>query len=103
MRFSEENMPEMGQLVYYPYINGPEPSTWSEEYDQYSTWMRIDAENGCCYSTREEALAMSAKIFNIENVLEAARAVVERWDSPNWARDSVHTGELIHKLRKAIE
>ena len=31
----------------------------------------------------------------------AARAVVERWDSPNWA-DLPHTAEYIHALREAL-
>jgi hypothetical protein len=33
---------------------------------------------------------------------EAAQAVIDRWDSPKWAHDSVHTGELIAALRDAL-
>ena len=33
---------------------------------------------------------------------EAAHAVIDRWDSPKWAHDSVHTGELIAALRDAL-
>jgi hypothetical protein len=35
---------------------------------------------------------------------EAAQAVVDRWDSPNWAsaNSAPHTGELIAALREAL-
>jgi len=33
---------------------------------------------------------------------EAAQAVCDRWDSPNWAHDAAHTGELIFALREAL-
>lgn len=32
---------------------------------------------------------------------EAARAVIDRWDSPAW-KDAPHTGEYIHALRQAL-
>jgi len=32
---------------------------------------------------------------------EAARAVIDRWDSPMW-KDAPHTGEYIHALRQAL-
>jgi hypothetical protein len=34
-------------------------------------------------------------------LLQAAQAVVDRWDSPNWS-DGTHTADYIHRLRKAI-
>ena len=37
-----------------------------------------------------------------EKLLEAAKVVIERWDSPLW-KDLPHTGEFIHKLREAVE
>ena len=33
---------------------------------------------------------------------EAAQAVIDRWESPNWVHDAVHTGELIFALRQAL-
>jgi hypothetical protein len=33
---------------------------------------------------------------------EAAQAVIDRWDSPQWTHDAVHTGELIAALREAL-
>jgi len=33
---------------------------------------------------------------------EAAQAVIDRWESPKWAHDSIHTGELIAALREAL-
>jgi hypothetical protein len=33
---------------------------------------------------------------------EAAQAVIDRWESPNWTHDAVHTGELIAALREAL-
>lgn len=36
-----------------------------------------------------------------EKLLEAAKAVIERWDSPLW-KDLQHTGEFINRLREAV-
>jgi hypothetical protein len=36
-----------------------------------------------------------------DDLLAAAKAVVERWDTPSW-KDAVPTGEVIGKLRRAI-
>jgi len=33
---------------------------------------------------------------------DAAQAVCDRWDSPNWTHEAVHTGELIAALREAL-
>jgi hypothetical protein len=33
---------------------------------------------------------------------EAAQAVIDRWESPQWTHDAVHTGELIFALREAL-
>lgn len=38
----------------------------------------------------------------MNKIIDAALAVVERWDSPRWAADSVHTSELIQALRESI-
>ena len=35
-------------------------------------------------------------------LIEAAIAVIERWESPNW-KDLPHTGEFINRLRLAVE
>ena len=35
-------------------------------------------------------------------LIEAARAIVARWDSPNWS-DAAHTRDYIDALRAAIE
>ena len=39
---------------------------------------------------------------NNTELLSAAKAVIERWDSPLW-KDLPHTGEFINRLRKATE
>jgi hypothetical protein len=36
-----------------------------------------------------------------DDLLAAAKAVVERWDTPSW-KDAVPTGEVIGQLRRAI-
>lgn len=35
------------------------------------------------------------------SLLNAARAVVERWDTPLW-KDAPHTGNYIHSLRQSV-
>lgn len=45
---------------------------------------------------------MSADQYaSLRNLIEAARAVVERWDSPKW-KDAEHTGVLIARLREQV-
>jgi hypothetical protein len=38
----------------------------------------------------------------IRSLREAAQAVIDRWESPKWAHDSIHTAELIFALRGAL-
>ena len=35
-------------------------------------------------------------------IRKAAQDVIDRWHSPKWAHDSVHTGVLIDRLRAAL-
>lgn len=37
----------------------------------------------------------------MSELIEAAKAVVDRWDSPDWS-DGTHTSEYINRLRKAL-
>ena len=48
----------------------------------------------CAWSTVRE--------IKCNDLIKAARAVIDRWDSPNW-KDQAHTGEYIHALRKAVQ
>lgn len=41
------------------------------------------------------------KIMEINPLVSAAQAVIDRWDSPNW-KDLPHTAEYIYRLRMAI-
>jgi hypothetical protein len=103
MKFSKDTMPTDGQPIYYPDTTHFTAAHWGELYDPSLDFMRVDAEGGWCYSTPEEADAIAAQMLNVQKIVEAAQAVVERWDSPKWARDSVHTSKLINDLRKAIQ
>lgn len=47
-------------------------------------------------------MLISAQDLNISELLLAAKAVVERWDSPLW-KDQSTTAEYIDALRKAID
>ena len=38
----------------------------------------------------------------MSNLIKAAQAVCDRWDSPNW-KDQEHTAEFIKRLREAVE
>lgn len=58
--------------------------------------LKTDPEGSLCFYDQVEALeARNAEL------LEAAKAVVERWDSPNW-KVAEHTATFIHRLRAAI-
>ena len=48
-----------------------------------------------------EILANTALIAAAPDLLDAAVAVVERWDSPDWS-DGIHTRDCIDRLRRAI-
>lgn len=49
----------------------------------------------------EQAKANARLIAAAPELLSAAIAVVERWDSPTW-KDQPHTAEYINALRAAI-
>lgn len=57
-------------------------------------------------SCRAEMLGVSPTVKDCLTVpaalIEAARAVVQRWDSPLW-KQAEHTGEFIHRLRMALD
>ena len=61
-----------------------------------------------CTYTHEKLMEESAEYresfyrFNKPALREAAQAVCDRWDSPNWAHDATHTGALIAALREAM-
>ena len=38
----------------------------------------------------------------MSDLQKAAQALIDRWHTPNWAHDSVHTGVLIDALSKAL-
>jgi hypothetical protein len=38
-----------------------------------------------------------------DELRKAAQDVIDRWHSPKWAHDSVHTGVLIDRLRAALQ
>ena len=46
-------------------------------------------------------LYIAARMEHEWPLVEAAQAVVDRWDSPLW-KDVPHTGEFIGKLREAL-
>lgn len=48
-----------------------------------------------------EIIANTTLIAAAPDLLEAAVAVVERWDSPDWS-DGIHTKDCIDRLRRAI-
>lgn len=49
----------------------------------------------------DETRANARLIAAAPDLLEAAAAVVARWDTPNW-KDAAPTGEVIARLRAAI-
>lgn len=49
----------------------------------------------------EAADAIERKDAAIAELVEAGRAVVDRWDSPLW-KDLPHTGEFIARLRDVV-
>ena len=50
----------------------------------------------------DSELVQAHNVPDNAELLSAAKAVIERWDSPLW-KDLPHTGEAINRLRKAIE
>ena len=51
--------------------------------------------------TAEEAEGNADLIAAAPDLLEAAIALINRWDTPAW-KDAPHTGEFIARLRKAV-
>lgn len=46
--------------------------------------------------------AMGQSETNCHQLKVAAKAVIDRWDSPSW-KDLPHTADYIHALRKAVQ
>ncbi len=53
-----------------------------------------------------ECLAITESIEPKSDVVnelrEAAQAVIDRWDTPKW-KDAAHTGDFINRLRRAVD
>ena len=70
---------------------------WEPDFDV--RFSKADYDEGNQYWCKAEDLAQ-LEVSHAE-LLEAAKAVVERWDSPRW-KEQEHTGVFIHRLRDAI-
>jgi hypothetical protein len=92
------------------------PAPWSVHSSDDHNGARIDGPNGRAVAhaiqrdehpaigqgiTQAEAEANGRLIAAAPELLDAARAVVARWDSPDWS-DGTHTGDYMHRLRCAI-
>lgn len=95
-----------------------DPEDQPEECKVASHWMPHPSNNGSPNWTGEqkaanalhggvpareadETRANARLIAAAPDLLEAAAAVVARWDTPNW-KDAAPTGEVIGRLRAAI-
>jgi len=102
-------------------VSGHTPGPW-KVYNHFDIYPEDDTEgmrhiaqvspdgfeNDACCITWEESNANARLIAQApelkqqrDDLLAAARAVVERWDTPSW-KDAVPTGEVIGHLRRAI-
>ena len=63
---------------------------------------RVAAERMACELRDIYEAALASKDAEIEALLEAAKDVVSRWDSPKWKYDE-HTGAIINRLRVAAK
>jgi hypothetical protein len=54
-----------------------------------------------CMSLAMEAWNKAPRHDKTQQLLAAAKAVIERWDSPMWKHQE-HTGKFIDELRKAV-
>jgi hypothetical protein len=70
----------------------------------YYDGISVKARGGYCvaYTNDIKAEPYNARLIAAApKLLEAGKALVERWDTPNW-KDAPHTGEFIYALREAI-
>ena len=68
--------------------------------DQFEAHVRVEAERKHELSP-ERTTYIASRMEHEWPLVEAAQAVVDRWDTPLW-KDVPHTGEFIGKLREAL-
>jgi len=68
--------------------------------DQFEAHVRVEAERKHELSP-ERTTYIAARMEHEWPLVEAAQAVVDRWDTPLW-KDVPRTGEFIGRLRDAI-
>lgn len=85
-----------------------EPVAWRVDMGEHGWYLFgnfQDARKHCADDEEPEPLypadAIERKDAAIAELVQAGRAVVDRWDSPLW-KDLPHTGEFIARLRAAI-
>lgn len=69
--------------------------------EEKQRWVYVRGAIGYWEADANEQLANARLIAAAPDLLQAAKAVVERWDSPRW-KEQEHTGTFIDKLRAAI-
>ncbi len=59
--------------------------------------------DSCLNGVRQPEFAKPAvDLEGLRELKDAAKAVIDRWDSPDW-KDTVHTGGYIHRLKSALQ
>ena len=71
--------------------------------DQFEAHVRVEAEvkHPHYFPTSNREAYIAARMEHEWPLVEAAQAVVDRWDTPLW-KDVPRTGEFIGRLRDAI-
>ena len=70
-----------------------------------TVWAAVESPDGDFYSVREVDAAVALNAIPDgwgRELVAAAQAVIERWDSPAW-KDAPHTAIFINRMREAID
>ena len=74
-----------------------------DEFFKFATEDKSNVTSISCKLFAEHVIdSTKPTIDSNDELIEAAKAMVERWDSPLW-KDLPHTGECINRLRNALE
>jgi hypothetical protein len=103
MKYTVENPPENMRDVYFPYVEGLYvDGENAEEWGCTDTEIPHLVRLGLAHSSRESAIAHGDRMLRVDEIIEAARDVLEAHETHRDIKGTL-VAEALFNLRRAIE